>query len=167
KYYKRLYIIAFQYTKHQEQSEEIVHDVFLKIWNNASHLHIEHSLDSYLNRSIINASLNYIKKEKNNADKQEKFTRNFEESEMVDEGTEALENRLVLIEQALDQLPAQCKKVMMMSKFDKYKQQEIADTLNISIKTVKNHLTYGYKKIRDFLNDKSAFFWVLFIVLFK
>jgi RNA polymerase sigma-70 factor (family 1) len=166
-YYKRLYIVAYQYTKHQEQSEEIVHDVFLKIWDNASQLRIVHSLEGYLYRSIINASLNYIKKEKNNAQKQEKFAMDFEEGEIVDEGMESLESRLILIEQALDQLPAQCKKVMMMSKFDKYKQQEIADSLNISIKTVKNHLTYGYKKIKLFLADKKVYFLILLIGLLR
>ena len=166
-YYKRSYIVAYQYTKHHEQSEEIVHDVFLKIWNNASTLRIVYSLDSYLYRSVVNASLNYIKKEKNKADKHDKFSQDFDELEMMDEGSEMLENRLLQIELAVEQLPPQCKKVMMMSKFDKYKQQDIADSLNISVKTVKNHLTYGYKKLKDFLIEKKAFFWILFIGLFK
>jgi RNA polymerase sigma-70 factor (family 1) len=166
-YYKKLYIVAHQYTKSHEQSEEIVNDVFLRIWNGASNLNIVHSLDSYLYRSIINASLNYIKKTKSNSEKQEKFTMHFEEIEIVDEGLEKLEDRLILIEQALDQLPPQCKKVMIMSKYNKCKQQEIADSLNISIKTVKNHLTYGYKKIKDFLIDNNGFFWFLFIGLLK
>jgi RNA polymerase sigma-70 factor (family 1) len=163
-YYKRLYAVAFQYTKHHEQSEEIIHDIFLKIWNNASNLQIGHSLNSYLYRSVINTSINHINREKKKAEKQEKFIVDFDESEIIDDSAEKLENRLNLIEHALDQLPTQCKKVMMMSKFNKCKQQEIADTLNISIKTVKNHLTYGYKKIKDFLNDNNAFLLFLFFI---
>ena len=166
KYYKRLYIASYQYTKHAEQSEEIVNDLFLKIWQDASQLRVLHSLDSYLYRSVINCSLNFIKKRKNDLLKQETFNTDFEETDLADEETENLENRLILIEQALEQLPAQCKKVMMMSKYEKIKQQEIADNLNISIKTVKNHLTYGYKKIKLFVDEQTRGIFMLVIGLF-
>ena len=171
-YFKRYYIVAFKYTKLHEASQEIVHDTFLKIWNNASVLKITVSLESYVYRSVINACLNYIKREKRDSEHQQKFMIEFNEIEEADEEPGRLENRLILIEHALGQLPPQCKKVMMMSKFQKLKQQEIADTLGISIKTVKNHLTYGFKKIREQLADNNAFlcFFILSVhigLLFK
>lgn len=156
-YYKKLYITAYRYTREHEQSEEIVHDLFLKIWAKGPQLKIT-SLDSYLYRSVINSSLNFIKKQKRSAEKHENFIVGFEETETLSDDQEKLEDRLKLIEKALCQLPPQCKKVMIMSKYDKYKQQDIADSLDISIKTVKNHITYGYKKIREFLMDNNAFF---------
>lgn len=162
-YFKRYYIVAFKYTRHHETSQEIVHDTFLKIWNDAPVLKITVSFESYIYRSVINACLNYIKKEKRDSEQQQKFLTEFEEVEEADDEPGRLENRLILIEQALGQLPPQCKKVMMMSKFQKLKQQEIADKLGISIKTVKNHLTYGFKKIREQLMDSNAF--LCFLIL--
>lgn len=164
-YFKRYYVVAFKYTRHHETSQEIVHDTFLKIWNNASVLKITVSLESYIYRSVINASLNYIKKEKRDSEQQQKFMTEFKEFDEADDEPGRLENRLILIEQALGQLPPQCKKVMIMSKYQKIKQQEIADTLGISIKTVKNHLTYGFKKIREQLVDNNAFLCFLILVI--
>ncbi len=86
----------------------------------------------------------------------------FQEEEHQSDEALVLEQQLQQLEMALDQLPPQCKKVMMMSKFDKFKQQEIADRLNISIKTVKNHLTQGYEKIRVMLSKEQVFLLFLF-----
>jgi len=155
-YYKKLYMVAYSYTKSQEYSEEIVHDVFLKIWDQEGALLITQSLASYLHRAVVNTSLNIIKREQKQMIKNENFAADFEEL-YTDENnhSEQLETQLIKLEKALELLPPQCKKVMMMSKFDKRKQQDIADTLNISIKTVKNHLTYGFKKIRLILAEQE------------
>jgi len=155
-YYKKLYMVAYSYTKSQEYSEEIVHDVFLKIWDQGDALLITQSLASYLYRAVVNTSLNVIKREQKQMVKNENYAADFEEL-YTDENnhSEQLETQLIKLEKALELLPPQCKKVMMMSKFDKRKQQDIADTLNISIKTVKNHLTYGFKKIRLILAQQE------------
>src|SRR4051812_2877224 len=63
-YYKRLYILAYQYVDEHEAAEEIVHDVFIKIWKKAEQIVIQQSLKAYLMRSVINTSLNYIKNKK-------------------------------------------------------------------------------------------------------
>lgn len=162
-YYTRLYILAFRYVKNQEQAEEIVNDVFLKIWQEAARLTITQSLSHYLSRSIVNTSLNHINKEKKEISRQDKYLSDFNESEADEDEALLLEEQLLKLEKALNQLPPQCKKVMMMSKFEKLKQQEIADTLNISIKTVKNHLTQGYEKIRSILTKELL---ILAILLF-
>ncbi len=162
-YFKRLYILAYQYTKNEGHAEEIVHDVFLKIWHEADTLNIQHSLGSYLSRCVVNASLNWLKKEKQEMNRLLDYTENVKDENDFPDEAELLENQLLLIEKALNTLPPQCKKVMMMSKFDKCKQQDIADTLNISIKTVKNHLTYGFNKMRIMLSAENL---LLCVILF-
>ncbi|WP_207532888.1 RNA polymerase sigma-70 factor [Desertivirga arenae] len=151
KQYKSLHMLAFSYVRRHEIAEEIVNDVFINIWNKASELEINQSFKNYIVRSVVNASINFLKKEKVYADKQEKYTRWTENMLDVEENIEEKELIFLRLEKALELLPPQCKKVMMMSRFEKLKQQEIADRLNISIKTVKNHLTYGFSKIRDIL----------------
>lgn len=147
-YHRKLLILAYKYVKDEEQAEEIVNDVFLKIWTNASQLNIAYSLSAYLSRSVANRCLNVIREQKRMTIKLEKYQADTTELYDEDEAV-ILEERLLKLEKVLDTLPPQCKKIIMMSKFEKCKQQEIADRLNISIKTVKNQLTIGYEKIRN------------------
>ena len=151
KHYKSFYALAYNYVRRPEIAVEIVNDVFINIWNKASALTISGSFKNYVVRSVANASINYLKKEKVDAAKQEKYSQWNIKSLEIEDNKEERELILIRLERALELLPPQCKKVMMMSRFDKLKQQEIADRLNISIKTVKNHLTFGFAKIRDIL----------------
>lgn len=62
KYYRQLFILAFRYVGRTEAAEEIVHDLFINIWNKAGQLNIQYAMKSYLFRSIVNASLNFLKR---------------------------------------------------------------------------------------------------------
>ena len=163
KYYKKLYVLSYQYVANHEVAEEIVHDVFINIWKMADQIIIERSLERYLFRSVINASLNYITNEKQLKNKQDEFSKaqsKVAEEPVSGEETEAL---LIKLEEALDSLPPQCKKVMILSRFEKLKQKIIAEQMGISIKTVKNHLSYGFNKMRMILENKAKSI-ILFIL---
>ncbi|MFF5384426.1 RNA polymerase sigma factor [Pedobacter suwonensis] len=159
-YYKKLFTISYKYLRREEMAEEVVHDVFIKIWNLAGKIKLSYSLSGYLSRAVVNASLNLLKGDRINTINIELSECDDIESETELNDAEILENQLLALEKAILQLPGQCQKVLLMSKFDKLKQQEIAEQLGISIKTVKNHLTYGYKKLRENLEH------VIIIVFF-
>lgn len=156
KYYKQLFALAYRYVGEQEAAEEIVHDVFITIWNKAEQLNVQQSMKSYLFKSIVNAALNYIKKEKLDAQKRQVYMKVMDESAEVDPADDAESDLLKSLEEALDLLPAKCKEVMYLSRFGKLKQQEIADQMDISIKTVKNHLTYGFQKLREHIEKRKG-----------
>ncbi len=169
KYYKQLFTLAYRYVGRAETAEEIVHDVFINIWNKAGQLNIQVSMKSYLFRSVVNSSLNYIKKEKADAEKQSAYlvVHHPDQTDEVDEHVDADEQLLKGLEEALALLPEKCKQVMYLSRFGKLKQQEIADQMDISVKTVKNHLTYGFKKLREHLEKhKQQLTAVLLLVLY-
>jgi len=167
-YYKKNYLLAYKYLRNQEQAEEIVHDVFLKLWNNGREISIKQSLGAYLSRSIINGSLNLIKQQQRLDAHVESCRYAIDEAEEFNDDAQILEDKLQRLEQAIETLPPQCKKVLMMSKFDHCKQQEIADALDISVKTVKNHLTLGYEKIRMLMKkDLSLPIAIIFFNFFK
>ena len=169
KYYKPLFTVAFRYVGHNETAEEIVHDVFINIWNKAEQLDIQTSMKSYLFKSIVNSSLNHIKKEKTQLVKQSAYQIAHDQAleAIENETNEAEEALLKGLEDALSLLPEKCKQVMYLSRFGKLKQQEIADQLEISIKTVKNHLTYGFKKLREHLEKHHQLtIWVLLLLKF-
>ncbi|MBD3749770.1 MAG: RNA polymerase sigma-70 factor [Sphingobacteriales bacterium] len=168
KHYKNLFMLSFKYTRDQEITEEVVHDVFIKIWNQASSIIITQSLAGYLARAVVNTSINVIRKNKLINEHQEKYEvelfTDFEENQ--DEAM-GLEQKLIQLEMAIEKLPSQCKKVLLMSKFQKLKQQEIADELDISIKTVKNHLTYAYKKLKENINGHLSMIILLIFELYR
>ncbi|MGY3053793.1 RNA polymerase sigma-70 factor (family 1) [Pedobacter sp. UYEF25] len=166
--YKKLFLLSFGYTRNQQISEEVVHDVFIKIWNHSSTLTINQSLNGYLVKATINTSLNAIKKTKRLNEQIDDYnTEHFigAISEVVNERAEAAEMRMLLLEESIEKLPEQCRKILLMSKFQKLKQQQIADELKISIKTVKNHLTYAYKKLKERVGIEVLMIGVIFFYI--
>ncbi len=148
KYYQYLYATARHYVNDRENAEEIVHDVFIRIWQKPDVIQLESSLKAYLFRSVVNASLSFHRKAKANQEKLEAYQTMELNSTNVPIDEEAMDTIHIQLAQAIDALPPQCKKVLLLSRFEKLKQQQIADQLGISIKTVKNHLTYGFNKMR-------------------
>ncbi|HEY4784441.1 MAG TPA: RNA polymerase sigma-70 factor [Bacteroidales bacterium] len=143
--YKSFFLMACKYLKDANQAEEIVNDVFLKIWEDGENIRIETSLKSYIYKAIINRCINALQKNKRELAYQTDLTSVPDESYEL---RQIEENELaVKLYAAIDQLPDQCRKVFEMSRFEEMKQQEIADKLGISIKTVKNHITIALKQL--------------------
>ncbi len=154
KHYKAFHLAAFSYLKDAAVAGEIVNDVFVKLWEAASTIRIDTSLKSYIYRAIINRSLNVLDKNKRTRLEKEEYNR-FPQGSPESRVMEDNELKIQLY-QAIDQLPEQCQKVFRMSRFEELKQQEIADRLGISIKTVKNHITLALKQLSKVLADWNA-----------
>lgn len=166
-YYRQLFALAYRYVGQAPVAEEIVHDVFLNIWKMAERLTVQSSIKSYLSRAVINSSLNFIKKEKIEHGKQNAYMVVESDDETENEQKERKESLLNSLENALAILPPKCREVMYLSRFGKLKQQEIATQMNISVKTVKNHLTYGFLKLREQLEKQQQNLLLLLLILYK
>jgi RNA polymerase sigma-70 factor (ECF subfamily) len=158
-HYKLFFLTACQYLKNAALAQEIVNDVFIKIWQESNNLNIQTSLKSYIYRAVINRCLNEIDRGKREKQHLGELVRR---PEAHAELRSMEDNELkVMLYQAIDQLPEQCRKVFMMSRFDGLKQQEIAHQLDISIKTVKNHVTHALKQLHKVLSDwRSLPLWI-------
>ena len=148
-YYKAQYsffvLVACKYLEDIQRSREIVNDVFVLLWQDAHKLDVQVSLRSYLYRAVVNRCLNELTKAQRVRRDQLEYTR---QPEPVVESKEMEDAELkVRLYKAIDALPEQCQKVFRMSRFEELKQQEIADRLGISIKTVKNHITHALKQL--------------------
>jgi RNA polymerase sigma-70 factor (family 1) len=166
-YYKALFAIAFRYVRYAPAAEEIVHDVFLMIWRKAGQLTIQHSIKSYLYKAVVNSSLNFIKKERMESEKQAAYMKINMPDELESDGNRQQEVLLTRLEDAIDILPPKCREVMYLSRFGKLRQQEIANQMQISVKTVKNHLTYGFQRIREHLGNQHPQLWLGALILFE
>lgn len=164
-HYKFFFLAACSYLRDPGLAQEIVNDVFIKLWEDGETISIQSSLKSYIYRAVVNRSLNELEKRKKERAHQSELSRR---PEQTAELREMEENELrIRLYKAIDQLPEQCRKVFMMSRFEDLKQQEIADQLNISIKTVKNHITRALKELHEVLgNWNSLPVWIMMIEYF-
>jgi RNA polymerase sigma-70 factor, ECF subfamily len=165
-HYKSFFLMACKYLKDSAQAEEIVNDVFLKLWEDGDKIRIETSLKSYIYKSVINRSINTLNK--NNRE----LLHQVDVNAIPDESYELLqieENELkIKLYAAIDQLPDQCRKVFELSRFEELKQQEIADKLGISIKTVKNHITIALKQLsKSIVNHFMQILLLIFFYIFN
>ena len=161
-HYKTFFLAAFNYLGDTGLAQEIVNDVFVKLWGSADTIEIESSLNAYIYRAVINRSLDVMDKNKRRQRRQREFNRLPEETFEL---REMEENELTIsLYKAIDQLPEQCQKVFRMSRFEELKQQEIAERLAISIKTVKNHITHALKQLNKVLTDWNSLpLWIVVV----
>ena len=152
-YYQELCTYAFYYLKDQAAAEEEVQDIFVSLWKKRDELEITSSLKSYLYRATRNHCLNVIKhlEIRDSYKKHNEAIRKVEEQELgIHMETKELQ---VKIDAAIDQLPTERKRIFMMSRFEGLKYREIADQLNISVKTVENQMGKALAFLREQLVD--------------
>ena len=159
--FRSLVNYASEITGQTYLAEEIVQDVFLKIWQNRSELSINGSFKAYLYKSVHNHALNVIRQQK--ARKESVNTLVPETAWKFIAETYDLNDYLIdrifadeteiLVEQAIKELPEQCRKVFMLSRFDGLKNSEIAEQLGLSENTVKAHIYTALQKVSAALRD--------------
>jgi RNA polymerase sigma-70 factor (ECF subfamily) len=163
-HYKNLHAYAFTILKDEDEAEEMVQQVFFKLWERSEHLSFSGSIAAYLYRAVHNESLNFIKHQKVKAGHQLHVAysmKNKSEQAQPKMIRKELENKF---RQALNELPEQCRTVFQLSRFEDMKYKEIADKLDISVKTVENHMGKALKLLRTKLVD---FLPLLLILLSK
>ncbi|MFH2141453.1 MAG: RNA polymerase sigma-70 factor [Bacteroidota bacterium] len=163
--YSNLCAYANKYINDIADSEEIVQDVFFKLWNKRENLEITSSIQSYLYRSVRNSSLNILKHINIREEYKEHHKReisyeesNFDEEILLTE----LEKKIA---ETIEKLPPERRKIFILSRYDGLKYREIAEMLNISVKTVENQMGKAIKYMRENLSDYLTIIILLIIAL--
>lgn len=160
-YYQPLCRYAYTFLNDRDEAEEVVQAAFIAVWDKRQKLSIEASLKSYLFRMVRNSCLNVIK---HNKVRQLYAAESLSFGEPVAETTSQsilaveLEKK---ISDSLNDLPDQCRLVFQLSRFEELKYAEIAAQLNISLKTVENHMGKALKILRTKLKDYLPVFLLL------
>ncbi len=150
-YYKPLVGYAIRYLKSQEEAEEVVQEVFFKLWNKADSLNIKTSVKSYLFGAVRNSCLNAIQHQKT-VQEYVDYTRYTTRSELTETPLE-VEELQQQINTAINKLPEKCKEIFLLSRMEEKKYKEIAEELGISIKTVENQMGKALKILREELGQ--------------
>ena len=162
-HYKNLHAYACAMLKDEDEAEEVVQQVFFKLWERSHNLSFSGSVAAYLYRAVHNESLNWLKHQKIKAGHQLHIAYSMKNKSETIAGKmqqKELENKF---RQALNELPEQCRTVFQLSRFEDMKYREIADKLEISVKTVENHMGKALKLLRT----KLVEFLPLFILLLE
>lgn len=152
-YYQPLCSYAYTFLQDKEEAEEIVQSTFMSVWEKHNTISIRTSVKSYLYAMVRNACLNVLKHEKI------KQRHAIEEIALSPQSHDSVSNTVASIEletkiqEAMEKLPEQCRLVFKLSRFEELKYSEIAEQLNISVKTVENHMGKALKIMREQLKD--------------
>jgi len=161
-HYKNLHAYAFTILKDEDEAEEMVQQVFFKLWDRAEHLNFSGSVAAYLYRSVHNESLNYLKHQKVRFNHQMHVVHSMKNQADYSSGrmmTRELEDKF---QAAMGDLPEQCRTIFQLSRFDEMKYREIADKLSISVKTVEAQMGKALKILRAKLIDFLPLLFLLF-----
>lgn len=151
-HFKALHSYAYTIVKDDIMAEEMVQNVFFKLWKNKETVEINQSFTAYLYRSVYHESLNYLKHLKVKSAYQAHAARNMNYS---DNATDKLKLKDLEehLDKALRELPEQCRAIFQMSRFEELKYMEIAAKLGISVKTVENQMGKALRILRLKLVD--------------
>ncbi len=151
-FYQGLCLFAKQFVEHNTDAEGIVQDIFVSIWENRAKLEIKKSFKSYLFTSVKNRCLDKLKHKKIQEKYKTGFLQRIENEENYYDLFVISELREI-INSSIDALPAACQKIFKMSRFDSMSHQQIADELNLSVRTVNTQISKAIKTLRVQLKD--------------
>jgi len=152
-YYERLCNYANTILNDMDEAEEMVQNAFLTIWEKRTSIEVHTSLKSYLYRAVYNSSLNHVKHLKVQR-RHEAFYKNTATVDHENATEQLMENELhKMAQKAIEELPPQCQMVFKLSRYENLSYTEIAAQMNISVKTVENHIIRALKVLRVKLKD--------------
>ncbi len=168
-YYRALSPFVLKFTKSQQDTEEVLQDIFIRVWLNRDKIQDIERIDAWIYKVASRECLSFLR---NNLSGRKKLTDIPDHQEFPDlRGYTPLDlMNLEEINQAIknvvNDMPAQRKKIFRMSRDEGLKPSEIAEALSLSVSTVKNVLTICLKEIRTYLVQMGFdFLLVLFFLL--
>ena len=145
--YAPLVRFSFRYTRQKSTAADIIQDAFIKLWHHRESIDAEQSIKAYLYKIVRNLSLNHIRDrsfEQNGLD-----AADMPADQLTDEDqeTDLRTERLELLKKWIMELPERQSEAFRLSRFEGLDHEEIADVMNVSSRTVNNHIVQAMKNI--------------------
>lgn len=166
-HYQALCSYAFSFLKDEESSEDVVQDVFIKVWEQRKDLIGTDQLKFYLFTAVRNNCFTHLKKNK------KYFLVELSEEDVPNETlirlSEVDRNKdpKELIAKAMDQLPPKCREVFMLSRLSHQTYQQIADSLGLSVKTVENQMGKAIRILKTFARENNIYLVFLISLIYE
>jgi RNA polymerase sigma-70 factor (ECF subfamily) len=146
-YYRPLTVFALRYVNDLDQARDLVQDLFVHLYENRAAIQINTSLRAYLFQSVRNRCLNYLDQQKSRREHQDKIRISALKEDNLEAEIERneLEHRIF---QIVDKLPDQCKKIFLLNRVKGLRNEEIAQQLGISKRTVETQISKALKVLK-------------------
>ncbi len=161
-YYEPLLLYCYRLIRDSESAEDIVQDCFVHIWRSRRLENFEGELDRFMFQAIKFRAINYVRDQyrrdrlaDNISEENDELPTYFQEEEVGKE--------IELLHYTISCLPDECRKIFLMACLDDMKYREIAETLNISINTVKTQMKIALRFLREHLTRDTFSSILLFI----
>jgi RNA polymerase sigma-70 factor (ECF subfamily) len=162
RYAPRIYKFSLSYFKNKTDSEELVQEVFLKIWEKREMLDHSKNIKSFIFKLAVNTIYDFIRR-KNIEVAFIEFTKTNFPVESDDTWQSVIfEDMKQNLQDLVEQLPVQQQKIFHLSKTEGLSNEEIAEKLNLSKRTVENHLYRAISTLKEQLKGKSIFVLLFF-----
>jgi RNA polymerase sigma-70 factor (ECF subfamily) len=146
-HHKELTRLAYNLLRDREAAKDVVQEVFFKLWKNRGQIDFSQPVKHYLFKATVHTSLNHLRSAKRLTPLDENVgellvaSKTYDDVDFTD-----FEQK---VRDAIERLPAKCKTIYLLSRHEGLKYQEIADTLELSVKTVENQMGIALQKLRD------------------
>ena len=165
-YYIFLCLIAEHIVRNSSDAEEIVSDVYVKLWNIRKTIDITTSIKAYLVKSVHNTSINYLER----VNLKNKLSDNLSTSDYkllawdsdYPLGHIYEKEILEILDHCIRSLPDACRQIFLLSRNEDMKYSDIADKLGISVNTVKTQMKIALARLRETLKD---YLMILFLLM--
>jgi len=167
-YHHKLCVYAFGLTHDSGISEDIVQNVFVSIWSRRTKLKDDFSIKNYLYKSVYNEFIDQYRKKKSVIALEKKYFDALNTILEEDDDSNDLLNLIDLVKKEIENLPPKCKQTFLLSKQDGLTNEEIAEYLNVSVKSVEAHITKAFSFLRKTIGNKAnCILFLLFDLNYK
>ncbi len=166
-HHNKIALFIYQLTRSEIITEEIVQDVFMKVWIHRKDLHAVDNFESWIFIIARNHTFNYLKKLARHHSKEAEWR---EHALYIDKySTDHIRidaDKYACLDTAIDHLPPQQKKVYLLKRQEGLKNEEVAYRLKISLETVKKHMALALRFIRSYVKERNGL-WLFAIIFFE
>lgn len=149
-HYPRLCCIACGYVSDKEDAEDIVQELFISVWNKGLDEMEEKEFAAYMTTAVKNSCISFLRKRKDDVMSIEDY---HQPTSCLTDDEEDADGKLPeeVLESVLAVLPPRCRDIFLMAKLQGMKYREIAESLNLSEKTIENQMTKAIKMLREYV----------------
>lgn len=152
-YYRQLTLYAMTYIHEQMGAEDMVQNIFFKLWEGRNKLTVVANIKGYLYSAVRNECLNFLRHQNVKGRFQNEMADFLAKDEKTVENEYVIGELAIRIKEAIDSLPDKQKRIFLLSRRKNLKYAEIAIVLNTSEKNIEYHMSNALRYLRDYLKD--------------
>jgi RNA polymerase sigma-70 factor (ECF subfamily) len=153
RYHQPLCVYVHSLSSDYELTQDIVQNLFIKIWEDRDRIQSINHIKSFLYKSVYNRFLNQWRKDKRMLSIEENHFKSLDQI-VENDNQEHMQEQIKLVKIEIQKLPSRCKETFLLSKQEGLTIVEIADFMNVSTRTVETQMSKAYKILREKLKDK-------------